>query len=105
MARAARHKTRRSRSPRALDGALEELVRDLGIEKPLHEYAALTAWEEIVGEQIAKVAYADRIDNGVLIVKVVSAPWRSELSLRKSEILRRIADHIGNGVIRDIRFR
>lgn len=79
-------------------------MRDLGIEKPLHEYGALTSWDEIVGEQIAKISRAERIDNGVLIIKVSSAPWRSELSLRKTEILRKVAARVGNGVIREIRF-
>ena len=107
MARAGRRKKGifRAGGPRPLAAALEDLVRELGIDKPMHEYAAVTSWEEVVGEQIARIAHAERVDNGVLIVRVASAPWRSELSLRKAEILRKVADRIGQGVVKEIRFR
>ena len=107
MARVGRHRrgAARTRAPRPLAAALEDLVRDLGIERPMHEYAAVTSWNEVVGEQISKIARAERVDKGVLVVRVSSAPWRSELSLRKAEILRKLSERVGQGIIREIRFR
>ncbi len=95
----------RSRSPQALGDALEQLAQDLDIAKPLNRYAVLTSWGEIVGEQIAKVATAERVEDGVLIVRVTTAPWRAELSLRRAEILEKVAARVGKGVVREIRFR
>jgi predicted nucleic acid-binding Zn ribbon protein len=81
------------------------LAKDLGITKPLNQYAVLTAWKDIVGEQIAKVTTAERIVDGVLIIRVSTAPWRAELSLRRAEILEKVTDLVGRGIVREIRFR
>jgi len=84
--------------------ALEEFVQGLGIGGTLRRYDVLTLWREIVGEQVAKAARPERIEKGVLLVRVETAPWRAELSLRKAEIMKRIAAVVGNGVVNDIRF-
>jgi len=89
---------------KSLNDALGELVENLGIGKKLHEYEAVTRWEEIVGEQIAKVSAPTRIDKGDLVVKVSNGPWRNELTLRKEEIISKINATIGEGVVRNIRF-
>lgn len=89
---------------KSLNDALGELVESLGIGKKLHEYEAVTRWEEIVGEQIAKVSAPTRIDKGALVVKVSNGPWRNELTLRKEEIISKINTTLGEGVVRDIRF-
>ncbi len=89
---------------KSLNEALGELVERLGIGKKLHEYEAVTRWEEIVGEQIAKVSAPTRIDQGALIVKVSNGPWRNELTLRKEEIIGKINMTLGKDVVRDIRF-
>jgi predicted nucleic acid-binding Zn ribbon protein len=84
--------------------ALIEFAGNLGITRKLREYNVIT-WEEIVGEQIAKVATPQRIENGVLHVSVPSAPWRAELTLRRHEIITRINGGSKRKVIQDIRFR
>jgi len=84
--------------------ALEEFVHDLGIGGTLRRYDVLTLWREIVGEQVAKASRPERIEKGVLLVRVETAPWRAELSLRKTEIMKRIAEVVGNGIVNDIRF-
>jgi len=95
----------RRRGPVRVGVALENLVRQLGIEGKLSEYGVMTQWEEIVGAQVARVAVPERIDNGVLLVHVTSAPWRAELTMRRREILEHIRARAGRDVIRDIRFR
>ncbi len=93
------------RSPTRAGQVLEEMFRELGIGRTLHQYEVLTSWKSIVGEQIARVTTPDRIDNGVLFVHVTSAPWRAELTARKREILQRIRSVAGNDAVTDIRFR
>jgi predicted nucleic acid-binding Zn ribbon protein len=84
---------------------LHELASQLGIQRTLKQYGVITSWEEIVGEQIARVAAPQRIDNGTLYVTVSTAPWRAELSMRRREIIQKVNQHAGAEVIRDIRFR
>jgi len=102
---AVRRSARRAKAPRQLGEALQQLAKDLGIAKPLRQYEVLTSWEEIVGEQISKVTKAERIEDGVLIVRVATAPWRAELTLRRSEILGKIVSRFGTSAVREIRFR
>jgi predicted nucleic acid-binding Zn ribbon protein len=100
-----RRTTKGQRQPKVVGLALQELVDDLGILKPLNGYSVITSWKDIVGEQIAKVAHAERVNDGVLIVKVANAPWRNELVMRRGEILERIVKAVGKGIVREIRFR
>jgi predicted nucleic acid-binding Zn ribbon protein len=85
--------------------ALQKFLAQTGMAGTLRQFDALTQWDMIVGEQIARVTRAERIEHGVLIVAVATAPWRAELTLRRREILRRINEAIGGRVVRDIQFR
>ena len=89
----------------AFDAALNDFTSSLGITKKLREYNVVTSWETLVGEQIAKVAKPQRVENGVLFVSVASAPWRAELTIRRREIIERINTGLGKKVVQDIRFR
>jgi predicted nucleic acid-binding Zn ribbon protein len=89
----------------AVAAALREFAEGIGIGQTLRRYGVMTSWEEIVGEQIARVARPERIEKGILFVSVATAPWRAELSMRRTEILRKVNEHAGTDVIREIRFR
>ncbi len=96
---------REKKFPVRVDAALGQLVHGLGIEKTLTQFNAVTSWPEIVGEQIARVTEARRMDNGVLFVSVATAPWRAELTMRRLEIAEKINAALGKKVVREIRFR
>jgi predicted nucleic acid-binding Zn ribbon protein len=97
---------RRNRSTAVpLGEALRRLTGSLGITGKLTEYEILTRWDGIVGEQIARVTTAERIDHGILYVGVRSAPWRNELTMRRLEILELVHRAVGRKVVREIRFR
>ena len=85
--------------------ALSKLTKSLGIEKAVDQYAIVAAWPEIVGERIAGVTSAQRIENGVLFVSVTTAPWRMELSMQRQEIIRKINAETGKQIVKEIRFR
>jgi predicted nucleic acid-binding Zn ribbon protein len=82
-----------------------ELFAHLGIQDTVRQYNVLNAWAEVVGEQIARVTTAQKIERGVLIISVATAPWRAELVMRRPEIIKRLNDEAGRVVVRDIRFR
>jgi predicted nucleic acid-binding Zn ribbon protein len=105
MARAGRNKNKRASSrPRTLGDAIQELFRQLGVTKRLQQYDVLNQWGDIVGERIASVTTARKIENGILFVDVKTAPWRAELALRKRDILERIRIRTGRTILKDIRF-
>jgi predicted nucleic acid-binding Zn ribbon protein len=91
--------------PQNIGHVLDSLLTELGIQQKVLEYDAVNLWNETVGEQIAKVATADRVEKGVLIVRVSAAPWRAELTFRKKEILEKLRKRTNTTVIKDIKFR
>ena len=92
-------------SIKPIGSALDELVKSLGIKKKLQEYDAVIYWEQVVGEQIARITTARRITQGVLFVHVKTSTWRNELSLRKKEIVDKLNTVIGFEVVKDIKFQ
>lgn len=95
----------RKENIQTLGDALKMLVRSLGIEHQVEQYKIFDVWNEAVGQQVAKVAQPERLQNGVLFVAVNNAPWRTELTFRKKEILEKIHAVTHSQSIVDIKFR
>ncbi|MFP4475466.1 MAG: DUF721 domain-containing protein [Desulfatibacillaceae bacterium] len=62
-------------------------------------------WDAAAGEVAAKNAQPGVIRNGVLLVRVTSAPWCQELQYRKQQILSRLNGELGEDLVSDIRFK
>lgn len=92
------------RTPKHIGESIQVLVRDLGIEAQMEKMRLLDSWAELVGDKVAAVSKADRVDHGILYVKVSSMTWRTELMFQKQIILKKIVDRFGQNVIREIRF-
>jgi len=84
--------------------AIDSMLRKFGIDNAIAQNNALNIWNEIVGDTVAKNTEPDRVEHGVIIVKVSSPTWRQELYFQKKEIIQKINNKIGKNVIRDIRF-
>jgi predicted nucleic acid-binding Zn ribbon protein len=89
---------------KSLGEALAGLTADLGIQSRLREYDAVTLWPELVGAHIAKVATAEKISKGILIVRVATSTWRNELQMRKHELMQKINAALKAPIIKDIKF-
>lgn len=89
---------------KSLGEALAGLTADLGIESKLREYDAVTLWPELVGAHIARVATAEKISKGVLVVRVTTSTWRNELQMRKQELADKINAALKSPVVKDIKF-
>ena len=77
---------------------------NLGIGRKIREYDAVVKWNEVVGEQIARVTEAVKIERGVLVVRVQNGPWRNELNLRKNDVIEKINTSLGEKLVKEIRF-
>ena len=92
-------------SPRLIGSALSETLQTLGLEKKVREYEVLAQWSAIVGDQIARVTSAQRIEGGKLFVAVTGAVWRNELVYLKQMLLRKLKAAFPDGIVNDIIFR
>ena len=88
----------------SLKTAIDSMLKRFGIDSAIAQNRALNIWNEIVGDTVAKNTQPDRVEHGVIIVKVSSPTWRQELYFQKKEIIQKINNTIGKNVIRDIRF-
>jgi len=90
-------------SPQRLGVLLTKLLDELGLHRKIQQYDIVSSWPAIVGEKIAQVTEAYKIERGVLFVRVRTSEWRNELVMRKPEILQKI--NIQQTIITDIVFR
>ena len=95
----------KSTRPTSLAEALANyLEQSPSLSKRLEQAGVIEAWPSLVGPQVAQVTIADSVTaDGVLRVRVASAPWANELSLMTPAILARV--NAGRkGRIREIRW-
>jgi predicted nucleic acid-binding Zn ribbon protein len=71
--------------------ALDAYLKSSGLDKGVERAEVVRRWAELVGPQIAAVTAAESVsEDGVLRVRVATAPWANELSLMTPRILARI---------------
>jgi len=74
-----------------LGDALTGYLKRSGLQKGVERAAVIEAWPSLVGSQIAAVTTAESVSpEGVLRVRVATAPWAAELSLMTPKILAKI---------------
>ncbi len=89
---------------KTLQQAINKLIKDLGIENKVFESQVLNIYSLVVGKRISEISTADKIQNKVLIVKVLNSSWRNELLYHKRNIIDRLNKKIGKKVVEDIKF-
>ena len=91
-------------APLPLSEALSRYLAQSGWSKRLEQASVLDQWAELVGPQIAAVTVPESVTpDGVLRVRVATAPWANELSLMTPRILARLNDG-RTGRIREVRW-
>ncbi len=88
----------------SLKTAIDLMLKKFGIDNAVSQNKALNIWDDIVGKTVAKNTEPDRVEHGVIIVKVSSPTWRQELYFQKKEIIKKLNNSIGKKAIKDIRF-
>jgi predicted nucleic acid-binding Zn ribbon protein len=91
--------------PSTLSSVIKETLKEFGLDKKARSYSVITGWAEVVGEKIANAAVAEKLDHGVLTVRVTSPAWRYELTMNKQAILNKIEAAFGPGLVKDIQWR
>jgi predicted nucleic acid-binding Zn ribbon protein len=90
--------------PQQLGSILDEVLSDKGYLTYCKEYSIITKWPSIVDNKLAKVSTCERIENGVVYVRIASSSWRQEALFHKEEILKRIQKDFGCPTIKEILF-
>jgi predicted nucleic acid-binding Zn ribbon protein len=89
----------------SIGAIIQQWLRANNLEEKLQQQSVPTYWIEIVGESVAKHATIERVDKGKMFVKVESAVWRNELSMRREEIRQKVNEHFGAEIVKEVIFR
>ena len=69
------------------------------------EYRVFDAYAQVAGAMLAARSTPDAFRDGTLIVRTPSAALAHEITLLRAELVVRLADVLGPGLVRDIRTR
>lgn len=91
------------RDVKDLADVLNLCLRQNGLETPLMQHRIIAAWDDVVGNVIAGYTAEKSISNQTFFVKITNPALRSDLSMMKSQLVRRLNAAVGQMVIADIR--
>jgi predicted nucleic acid-binding Zn ribbon protein len=92
-------------SPRPIRDGLEPMARRLGAPTASSLGAVFSRWEEAVGTSVAAHARPVSLSDGVLVVAVDQPGWATQLRYLANDLLGRLADVAGEGVVGRIDIR
>ncbi len=79
-------------------------LREQGLETPLKQKRLVEAWPQVAGPVIARYTLNTYIYNQTLFVRLSNPALRSDLSMMRSELVKKLNAVVGEQVIVDIRF-
>lgn len=91
------------RKVKPLSEVLGKVLRDGGLELPLLQKRVVDAWDEIVGPNVEQYTQEKRIRNQTLFVKISNPALRQDLSMMRTQLVKRLNEHVGSFVISEIR--
>jgi predicted nucleic acid-binding Zn ribbon protein len=85
-----------------LDDILNKCLRDGGLETPLKQKRLIDSWEKVTGEIVAGYTGEKFIKNQTLYVKIINPALRQDISMMRSQLVKRLNQEVGGLVITDI---
>ena len=89
---------------RTIGSLLEKWLQGQGYYRKIKQQQAVLEWDSIVGEKVAASAQAEKIEKGVLWVRVKNSVWMHHLTMMKGDIIKKINHYTGNKDIQDLYF-
>ena len=81
-----------------------QAMREQGLETPLNQKRLVEAWPEVAGPVIARYTLNTYIYNQTLFVRLSNPALRSDLSMMRQELVKKLNDYVGEQIITDVRF-
>jgi predicted nucleic acid-binding Zn ribbon protein len=88
--------------PRKLGEALDRVSRGLGLPPAAATARLVQAWPEVVGEAVAAHTRPRWVRDGVLSLAVDDPVWAAQLRWLEADLLARVAEVTGPGVVERI---
>lgn len=91
--------------PQPLTAAFGGLLSARGWRQRAAVGAVFGGWPQIVGDQLAAHTRPESFESGELVVSADSPAWATQVRLMAPQLLRRLAEELGHGVVHRIRVR
>lgn len=92
------------RKTESLKDILLRVLREQGLETPLQQKRLIDSWPEVAGPVIARYTLNTYIYNQTLYVRLSNPALRSDLSMMRQELVKKLNAVVGEQVITDVRF-
>ena len=90
--------------PKKIGDILNEVLSEQNLDNKLLELQILDLWPKIVGPMINRRTVERKINNGILYLRIASAPIRQELSLNLTNLIATLNKAVGKDVLNEIHF-
>jgi predicted nucleic acid-binding Zn ribbon protein len=90
------------RDPQLFGSVLARLVKNRGWEKPAAEATVFSAWERVVGADVAAHSKPIKLTDGELTIEAESTAWAMQLRMLAAKLLKQIAGEIGPNVVKKL---
>lgn len=87
------------RDPQVLGPVMKKLLSSRGWRTPVNVWSVMEKWPDIVGDYIAANCVPEVFENTVLKVRCSSTVQATNLRMIESEILKKISDELGQGIV------
>lgn len=91
------------RKVQTLTDVLGKALRDGGLESPLLQKRIVDAWDVVVGPTVSRYTHQKYIRNQTLCVKIINPALRQDLSMMRTQLVKRLNEHVGSFVIAEVR--
>lgn len=92
------------RNTEQLRDVIYRFLRQEGLETPLNEHRALTAWPRIAGPLVMRYCSDVQLRNATLYVKLTRPALRQNLMMERTQLAQRLNTEVGAQVVQDIVF-
>jgi len=86
-----------------LGSILPALLKSMGLADAAEGWRAVSDWAELAGPRLARHSRAVAFRDGTLTVEVEGSAWMHELGFLKGELARKVNQHLGSDVVREVR--
>ena len=86
-----------------LDEVLRKFLREEGLEVPLLQKRLVDAWEVVTGNVVSRYTAEKYIRNQTLFVKITNPALRQDLSMMRTQLVKRLNEQVGSFIISDIK--
>lgn len=91
------------RSVQDIGSILNLFLRQKGLETPLLQKRLMDSWGTVAGKGVERYTGEKFIKNQTLFVKITNPALRSDLSMMRTQLVKRLNDSIGTMLITEIR--